>query len=535
MSEDQRPELTPPTSRRGFIGVGAAAAAAVAVGGAALAACSTESSKGTGTAGNPATGTPTSASGVPLEKATLHGNEVIATPIGDITLTNTYFDGDASTRLYDEMDYQRATQSYLWSTPLVSTATWRDEMAKAYGVTGETDFVVLRSLKEKRGIVTANLTTPYIFNFLSLEKGPLEIEYPAGQTAGGVMDFWQRPVADLGLTGPDQGTGGKYIIVGPADDPAKFDKPGYFVRQSSTNNIGVLLRILDKDPAYFEKFKATMRMGRVGQPLATSRFIEDKDVEWSATAPRGLDYWRTLSTVVSTEPVRPVDKAWMAMLLPLGIEKGKAFDPDDRQQNILLRGAAMGELMARNLQVNPRFAEPYWPGTSWYKSFDFSLEQETADRMELDERVTWFYEAVGSSTGMINPTVGTGQVYMTTKRDRKGDLLRADKTYKLRVPKDVPVGQFWALTLYSENTRRPYDNGGSDIRSANLDSRLADLTVNADGSIDLYVGARAPAGFEKNYMKTVGDDGWFVYFRLYAPLQPFFDKTFTLPDFEMIG
>jgi hypothetical protein len=57
---------------------------------------------------------------------------------------------------------------------------------------------------------------------------------------------------------------------------------------------------------------------------------------------------------------------------------------------------------------------------------------------------------------------------------------------------------------------------------------------NPDGSIDLYVGAKAPAGFEKNAMLTVGDDGWFVYFRLYAPLQPFFDKTFALPDFEMI-
>jgi hypothetical protein len=194
----------------------------------------------------------------------------------------------------------------------------------------------------------------------------------------------------------------------------------------------------------------------------------------------------------------------------------------------------MGELMARNLQGKPRFAEPYWPGTSWYKSFDFSLEQETEDRMELDERVTWFYEAVGSSTGMVNPTVGAGQVYMTTKRDAKGDLLRADRTYKLRVPKDVPVGQFWALTLYSENTRRAYDNGGTDIRSANLDSRLPDLVKNPDGSVDLYVGAKAPEGFEKNAMLTTGDDGWFVYFRLYAPLQPFFDKTFSLPDFEMI-
>ena len=525
---------SPRASRRQFLGGGAATAAGLVLAGTAVSACSsnnqttpTEGSETTVSSGMPSSGTP-------LEKATLHGNEVIATPIGEITLVNNYFDDDASKRLYDEMDYQRAAQSYLWSTPLVSIATWRDREAEAYGVTGETDFVVLRSLKEKRGIVTGNLTTPYLFNFLSLEKGPLEIEYPAGQTAAGVLDFWQRPVTDLGLTGPDQGKGGKYIIVGPADDPAKFDKPGYFVRQSATNNICVGLRILDKDPAFYEKFKSTLKMGRVGQPLATSRFIEDKDIEWSATAPRGLDYWRNLAAVLNEEPVRPVDKAWMAMLLPLGIEKGKDFDPDERQQTILLKGAAMGELMARNLQVNPRFAEPYWPGTSWYKSFDFSLEQETKDRVELDERVTWFYEAVASSTGMVNPTVGAGQVYMTTKRDSKGDLLRADRTYKLRVPKDVPVGQFWALTLYSENTRRAYDNGGTEIRSANLDSRLPDLVKNPDGSVDLYVGAKAPEGFEKNYMKTVGDDGWFVYFRLYAPLQPFFDKTFSLPDFDIV-
>jgi hypothetical protein len=135
---------------------------------------------------------------------------------------------------------------------------------------------------------------------------------------------------------------------------------------------------------------------------------------------------------------------------------------------------------------------------------------------------------------MVNPVAGAGQVYMTTKRDSKGDLLRADKTYRLHVPANVPVGQFWALTLYSENTRRAYDNGEGTLRSANLDSRLQDLKRNPDGSVDLYVGAKAPAGFETNYMKTVGSDGWFVYFRLYAPLQPFFDKSFKLPDFEVV-
>ncbi len=98
----------------------------------------------------------------------------------------------------------------------------------------------------------------------------------------------------------------------------------------------------------------------------------------------------------------------MAMLLPLGIEKGKPFNPDARQKRSCSKGAAMGELMARNLQVNPRFAEPYWKDTHWYKSFDFTIPQETETRVELDERTTWFYEAVTSSEGMVNPTVGAG-------------------------------------------------------------------------------------------------------------------------------
>lgn len=258
-------------------------------------------------------------------------------------------------------------------------------------------------------------------------------------------------------------------------------------------------------------------------------------LEWSGTAARGIEYWQVLSSIINEETVRVVDKAWMAMLLPLGIEKGKAFNPDERQKSILLKGGAMGELMARNLQVNPRFATPYWAGTRWYKSFDFTIPQETETRIELDERTTWFYEAVTSTQGMVNPTVGAGQVYMTTKRDSQDNLLRADKTYKLRVPNDVPVGQFWSLTLYSENTRRPYDNGGMEIRSTSLDSKMQDLKYNRDGSIDLFIGAKAPGGYKSNYMKTVGEDGWFVYFRLYAPLQPFFDKTFSLPDFVLIN
>jgi hypothetical protein len=36
---------------------------------------------------------------------------------------------------------------------------------------------------------------------------------------------------------------------------------------------------------------------------------------------------------------------------PLGIAKGKTFSSDERQTKILKEGAALGELMARNLQT----------------------------------------------------------------------------------------------------------------------------------------------------------------------------------------
>jgi hypothetical protein len=471
---------------------------------------------------------------VSLESAQLHGDEKITTPYGVIELQHTYLTEESSQKLYDAMDLQRASQAYIWSTPLVSFGSWRKEQDKHYGPNARGTFAVFNSFREKQGIVTGNLTTPYILSWDNLAKGPLYVEYPAGKTAGGFLDFWQRPIVDLGLTGPDQGKGGKYIIVGPEDDPKKYAKAGVHVHQSATNSILWGFRILDTDPAFTDNFRKALKISAIGEEPSEVKFIEGVDKAWSATAYRGIDYWKTLHEIINDEPVREQDKVWIAMLEPLGIVKGKPFAPDARQTKVLTEGAALGELMARNNAVNPRFMEPYWPGTHWYNMIDFTIPQITDTKVELDERAAWFYEAVTTTEGMVNPSVGKGQVYMSTKRDSKGALLRADKTYRLHVPADVPTGQFWSLELYSADTRRHYENGEGTLRSAGLNSRMEDLKRNADESVDLFVGAKAPAGQESNYMKTAGTDGWFVIFRLYAPLEPFFDKSFALPDFEVV-
>jgi len=68
--------------------------------------------------------------------------------------------------------------------------------------------------------------------------------------------------------------------------------------------------------------------------------------------------------------------------------------------------------------------------------------------------------------------------------------------------------------------------------------------VRVDGHLDqarpvvgqrLVHGTRRPLGKPaKNWIKTLPGKGWFTYFRLYGPTQPYFDRTWVLPDIKPV-
>ena len=95
----------------------------------------------------------------------------------------------------------------------------------------------------------------------------------------------------------------------------------------------------------------------------------------------------------------------------------------------------------------------------------------------------------------------------------------------------MPAKNFWSLTIYDVSTRCLIDN---PQQKADRSSRQEDLVKNKDGSIDLYVGPEAPVGFEKNWVSSVKGKAWYAYFRLYAPTEAHFNKTWRLNDFELI-
>jgi hypothetical protein len=320
---------------------------------------------------------------------------------------------------------------------------WQREQRETFGA-GNFDYVDYLDYKDKLGLLTANATTPYSMAFPNIEKtGPMVVEIPAGPMAGAIMDFWERPLTDCGQTGPDKGNGGKFLILGPNDKDIKPAPEGYYVFRSPTNNVWIGMRGLDPDVEKARALCAQLKIYPWSQrdnPPAM-KHIRPEGRKWTGQQPRGMNYWEMLAKLVNEEPPIERDRIMLAMLVPLGIEKGKPFNPDDRQTKILTDAANVGELMARCNGYAKRFpGSVVWPGKKWeYSLFLTETNQEAPNYTELDQRSSWLYEAVGVSVGMMGHTLEKGQVYLESQKDSTGAWLDGGKSYTLHVPKDAPV------------------------------------------------------------------------------------------------
>jgi hypothetical protein len=436
-------------------------------------------------------------------------------------------------KLYDEMDYQRACQLYLWGTPIVAFEQLRATLEGTAGA-GPNDVAIYEGYGNLLVFFTPNATTPYTLGFMDLGKtGPVVMDVPVGPTAGAVLDFWQRPLSDTGLAGPDQGKGGKYVFVGPGQEAPKAE--GAFVLRSPTFGMIFFYRALDPDPAKAAVLSKGVRIypwAARDTPPATRYLTPDPaKIAKFINPPRGMDFWERLSAALQRELPEDRDRFFMAMLKPLGVEKGKTFQPDARQTKILTEGAFVGEAMAKALAFNARFPDVrYRPDALWEYVLVLDPAQDLANYSQLDERAAYFYVGLAVTKAMLSKTPGVGQAYLASFRDKEGHAFDGAKSYHLHVPPNPPAKQFWSVTLYDVDTRSLVQN--KEERSDR--SSRQDLVKNADGSVDLYFAPAAPKGFEKNWIPSVPGKAWFAAFRFYGPLEPYFDKSWPLPDIETV-
>jgi len=113
-------------------------------------------------------------------------NQTVDSHIGKLEFTHDFANGyptkETVEKLYDERDFQRACQLYLWSLPAVSFAEWQHGQESIGAKSG--DVGQFLSYEDRLGILTPNATTPYYIAFGDLSSGPLIIDMPPNVRGG---------------------------------------------------------------------------------------------------------------------------------------------------------------------------------------------------------------------------------------------------------------------------------------------------------------------------------------------------------------
>jgi hypothetical protein len=459
------------------------------------------------------------------------------TRFGKLNFERGYPTDETTKKVFDEMDYQRAVQAYLWSYPVVSFESIRLGVKRDLGV-DHNEFIIADKLADAKGIwLTANDSTVYALTNIDLGKhGPMVVDVPPGAIVGLIDDFWQRAITDLGLPGPDKDKGGKFLLL-PPGYKGEVPATGYHVLRGTMNNYNVMVRSIavkgDFGPAVQVVSKMNVYPWSERSKPKAARFVSFSGKVVDTLPPAGIEYWARLSAFINNNPVHERDRFFMAMLKPLGIEKGKPFAPNVRQKAILEEAARAGDAMGRVMlfEGEQRIAKANaFAGTQWNWVVLNSTNGESEHYSQLDERLHYTYGAIYTSPFIGSKKPGPGSEYVQAFKDKDGKRLDGGKSYRLRVPANVPAVSFWSLTLYDTATRSMIQNPSGDAAHSSYDK----LKANADGSIDLYFGPKAPAGQESNWTETVPGKGFYPMFRFYTPKPGVFDGTWKLPDVELV-
>ena len=67
-----------------------------------------------------------------------------------------------------------------------------------------------------------------------------------------------------------------------------------------------------------------------------------------------------------------------------------------------------------------------------------------------------------------------------------------------------------------------------------IDSNMTEVKKNADGSVDIYFGPKAPEGMESNWLPTDPKRRFFLLGRFYGPEPGLFEGSFEMNNIELV-
>jgi hypothetical protein len=470
----------------------------------------------------------------------------VETPFGALDFVDGVPTASTTQRLYDNLDYIRGVETFLTFIPAASMEGLRRGFVDR-GATKSHQVLIMDQLMDSNPLfLTGNTDTVYLMAFLDLEAdGPTVVEIPPGTGPGTVDDAMFRFVIDMGKPGPDRGEGGKYLILPPGykGEMPKDKKDGgeYFVAQSTSYVNWIALRgflVNGKPDAAAKMFKEGVKvypLSRASNP-PKMEFISVSKAAFNTVHANNFEFYEELDHVIQKEPINFLDPELRGLSASIGIVKGKKFAPDERLKRLLNTAVAVGNATARAISFRDRekrtaiYPNSHWQSLSAVTDYQW-LDKEAEGARNLDARTKFFYGYTVNTPAMMAKLIGRGSQYGISFADTAGEPFDGAKSYKVNVPANVPAKDFWSMVVYDPQTRSELQTSQPYPGLNNTRNRFI---TNADGSVDLYFGPKAPKGKEANWLATVPGKGWFGIFRLYSPLEPWYDKTWRLGEIELV-
>ena len=459
-------------------------------------------------------------------------NSLVASIVLMAAMLGTALAQEQTTR--EKVLHHRAMEAVIWAMPMMNYKFYRDALIGA-GV-GANDVGYYSKLQDwKFQTATPNNTTPYILAHWTVKDGPIVVEIPASTEDVGIfgtlMDAWQRPMDDVGAAGRDRGRGAKYLLV-----PQGYDGPllpGALVYTQRTHNGFAILRPIIAGASAENLAKAVdyveqVKIYPLGQEPQT-QYVDLYGKLLEMTPVLNETIYREIHEFVQEEPVEDINVTMMGLLSEVGIRKGEPFEPTEEQQAIYAKAApeALEYMIDQYHRVlNP----PFYEGKKWSALLPPGFAET---EMTYEFPSYYGYNAKGSLYYAIISSVknyGSATFYVDLAETPDGKWLDGSKNYKLVMPPNVPVKNFWAITTYDLVTASYL----RDIEPSSIDSNMQAVEKNADGSIDIYFGPTAPAGKESNWLPTDPNRRFFLLARFYGPTPEIISGDFELNDIERI-
>ena len=267
-----------------------------------------------------------------------------------------------------------------------------------------------------------------------------------------------------------------------------------------------------------------------GERASTSAtFVDAIDVVFDSTIPYDIRFFQSLDRIVQHEPWLDRDKAMIDVLRTLGIEKGKEFRPDvDRR--MLLGAAALEAHDSLDARFEASLA-PYYEGAHWSLALPAGARRDRGVRLREDGRVL---RRRARRRRQLFVQHGEERRHGTglPPHDRRRRRQAARRLECLPSPR---AAERSGEAVLVRRRLRPRDaRADAQHRAAEPLPRSRRSWRRSPTDPSRLVFAPAAPTEDANWIPTSAGEQFEVMFRFYGPEPAFLDKSWRLPDIELL-